>query len=79
MRLGQACRSLKRFMALEKGYISKRNKWLVFLQAQARACQAAGFTELADALVRLRRTATEGLASILRAICSQYARAFFPR
>lgn len=50
-----------------------------FAQAHAKACRAAGFARLADALLCLRRTGTASLPEILKDICLEYTRAFFPR
>ena len=49
------------------------------MQAHGRACRAAGYTALADALLGLRRTRTESLADILKELCREYAHTFFPR
>ena len=48
-------------------------------QAHAKACKAAGYGALADALLRLRRTGEGSLQTVLKGLCREYTAAFFPR
>ena len=48
-------------------------------QAHAKACKAAGYGSLADALLRLRRTGEGSLQTVLKGLCREYTAAFFPR